>query len=102
MTINVTNIIRDHPQITDSAIVAARQVVEAIQQNQFPITISLQGVRGVPSSFFNALLFEIHQAAGLKHFQNNQIRFEFDAPSQEAIFNRSFKAFSESIASQAS
>ena len=53
--------------------------------------MSLAGLKGLPSSYFNPILRAVREALGLTPLQR-RLRFEFDSPAQELVYERSLRA----------
>jgi hypothetical protein len=77
--------------VVESAGLVARRVVEALQSGE-SVVVSVRGLRGVSSSFFNVLLDAAEKALGSK-LDNGQFTVETETTTQRTIYDRSYAAF---------
>ncbi len=69
----------------------ADDVVLLLDQNK-RVVLSVRGVRGVSSSFFNVILSRIRDAVGAR-IEPTRFTVDTDTQTQRLIFERSMKAF---------
>jgi hypothetical protein len=81
--------------VVGSAKKLAQAVVSALITHD-KITVSLTGLRGVSSSYFNTLLSDIVATHGADAIFN-RINFQFDSDAQRSIFQRSFDAVTKNL-----
>ncbi len=62
--------------------------------DQEKVIVSLRGMRGVSSSYFNVLLRSVATSFGAAALKD-RISFLFDSFAQELVYERSLKSFSE-------
>jgi hypothetical protein len=76
--------------------VAARVV--AIQEQGHVAKVSLKGIKGVSSSFFNEILHALRITVAVPA-PWDQLSFEFDSELQQKVYDRSRAAFLRSLPS---
>lgn len=89
ITIHSKDFIDESRAVTDSAAAIAQIVADSLQ-NGASVVVSVRGVRGVSSSFFNIIF-----AAAARVLNGDAGRFSVitDTPTQELIYRRSWDAF---------
>jgi hypothetical protein len=61
------------------------------------VTISLLGLRGLPSSYFNTILLPLVEAVGIAAVRQ-RVRFQIESEVQRQVFQRSLDAVAKSVA----
>jgi len=61
------------------------------------VQISLDGMRGLPSSFYNTLLLRLIQALGVEAVRR-RVTFQFDSNPQREMYQKSLDAVTKSVA----
>jgi len=89
-TIAVREMIRPADDIAGTAHRVAELAVDHFRRNELPVIVSLRGVRGVPSTFFNAMLMDLRGEFGDAGMEN--VRFEFDSDRQRETYERALHA----------
>ncbi len=74
--------------VVKSGIVLADATLRALEEND-TVTISLKGLKGASSSYFNVFLRRIEEECGLAEIEDH-IHLEFGSKIQEMVFQRSF------------
>ena len=82
--------------IVNSGAMLADRALAALGAGQ-PVEITLAGMRGVSSSYFNILLKQLLDGVGLATF-NQRVKFGFDSGVQEQMFRRSFESLTRNAA----
>lgn len=88
--VNAHNFMMESGSVVESASALAQQVVRVLEQGR-TVRISLAGVKGLPSSYFNVLLEHIVQLTGFDAI-GERVQFEFDSRPQQVVFARSLEA----------
>jgi hypothetical protein len=71
----------------------ANRIVDALQStsSEESVRVSLAGVRGAGSSFYNVVLRSVEKWVGMQALET-RVRFEFDLKPQEFVFGQSLRA----------
>jgi STAS-like domain of unknown function (DUF4325) len=80
----------------ESASLLADAVVARLNDGA-DVEISLSGLNGMPSSYFNVVLLRIMREFGVDAI-NRRVKFQFDTEVQRQVFQRSFDAAAKSVA----
>lgn len=83
--------------IVDSARLFGTHLQQVAKSTERIVEVSLVGMKGVSSSYFNLLLRMMIEAMGLEQLKK-RIRWRFDSPLQESVFERSWNAISKEAA----
>ena len=89
-TINTLDHLDPSRPVTETAEVVAGAVLRGLDSGG-SVTVSVRGVCGVPSSFFNVILKAVQQHVGGR-VDPARLGFEFDSKLQEMIYQRSLDA----------
>lgn len=81
--------------VVDSAKQLAGMVINALNSSP-KVIVSLSGIRGLSSSFFNTLLSDVASVHGVSSLYD-RLDFAFDSNAQKMIFDRSFAAVTRSV-----
>jgi len=86
-----------HPEgyIVESANLLADAVLEFLR-SQSEVEISMIGMRGTSSSYFNTIIQRIVQEIGVEAMER-RVKFIFDSNAQREIFGRSLAAVTKSV-----
>jgi hypothetical protein len=89
VTINSNDYIGSHANVTESAALIANEATRQLKAGA-RVVVSVKGVRGVSSSFFNVIFAAVSDVLG-----GNPDRFSVatDTATQRMIFQRSWDAF---------
>jgi hypothetical protein len=74
--------------IVESASLLAEAVISRLQKEQ-EVEISLAGIHGTSSSYFNTILRTLVEVEGLENV-SRRVKFRFDSKAQEHVFGRSW------------
>ena len=88
--VQATQFIDPSGSIVKSATAVGAAVLEQLDKGS-DVVISLAGMKGVSSSYFNLVLqaiVERHGAAVL----NSRVRFAFNSPAQDVVYQKSLRA----------
>ena len=94
-TIKATDFLDSRRDIVESAAILADALVERINQGG-GVEISLAGLKGIPSIYFNVVLLRLAEAFGPEVLEN-QVKFQFSSESQRYVFERSLDAVRKSL-----
>jgi hypothetical protein len=89
-----------HPRglIVDSASLLAKEAISRLRSEP-EIEISLVGINGTSSSYFNTILRTLLQAEGLDLAAvSRRVKFRFESKAQEHVFLRSWQSVSAEAA----
>lgn len=78
--------------VVESAELVADNVVSALDASNDVVVVSLRGLRGVPSSFFNVILGRIRASFGVDAIRT-RFRVTDASDLQLRVYQRSFEAF---------
>lgn len=76
--------------IVQSALAFAKAIVAQLGLGEV-LAVDFAGLKGLPSSYFNPILQAVKSCSGLAVI-GDQLRFTFDSPAQEQVFNRCLQA----------
>lgn len=76
--------------VVKSGFMLADAAVKAIEEHG-RVRISLKGLKGAPSSYFNVFLSRIEEQCGLAEI-GDHVLLEFGSKVQEMVFRRSFES----------
>lgn len=85
--VNATDHLDPGGSVVRSGIALADAVLEALEQSG-AVNVSLRGLKGASSSYFNVFLRRIEEGCGLAEI-GSRIRLEFGSKIQEMVFERS-------------
>ena len=88
--IEVSKLADPAESVIDSAERVAGVIGERLRRAETPVIVSMRGMRGVPSAFFNAILVLVRSQFGETGLQ--AVRFEFDSELQRSTFDRALSA----------
>jgi hypothetical protein len=83
--------------IVESARLLGLQVQQVVKSRQQPVEISLLGMKGLSSSYFNLLLRMLIEVTGVDQVRD-RVRWRFDSPLQKSVFERSWSVISKEAA----
>lgn len=89
-TIEALSLIQPDRSIVENAEILANHVLQSLASTH-KVCVSMAGVRGVSSSYFNLLLRRLVNAFDVDVVQD-RVMFRFDSPVQEQVFRRSLEA----------
>jgi hypothetical protein len=88
--IEVIKVVNPAEAITDSAARVADLIGDRLHRRETPVVVLMHGLRGVPSSFFNAILVRLVSQFGVESL--DVVNFEFDSELQRGTFTRTLQA----------
>ncbi|MFO0083546.1 MAG: hypothetical protein ACK55O_13170 [Phycisphaerales bacterium] len=81
------------PEVSAALAVAASAA--RVLSSSSAVRLSFHGVRGASSSFFNALLLELHRLGGADAIPD-RLMMDFDSGAQKFVYDRSLNAYLKS------
>jgi hypothetical protein len=93
MLIEVSTIYDPTQPVETIGMAVANRIVDALQSvpQDESVRVSLAGVRGAGSSFYNVVLRGVEKWVGMQALET-RVRFEFDLKPQEFVFGQSLRA----------
>lgn len=86
-SISATDCLDPDGSVVRSGVAVADAALKALEENDVVI-VSLQGLKGASSSYFNVFLRRIEEGCGLSEI-GEHIQLEFDSKIQKMVFERS-------------
>jgi len=81
--------------IVESGLMLARTVTARLSASD-AVEISMEGMRGLSSSYFNAFFSELVEKFDLTTIEN-RVTFAFSTNAQESIYRRSLESFKKAV-----
>ncbi|HTW93998.1 MAG TPA: hypothetical protein VMD30_04330 [Tepidisphaeraceae bacterium] len=96
MTIDASKFLDKQGLAVESALLLATAVLDHLGRGE-TVEVSMVGMRGVPSSYFNVLLSRIVDGFGVGAM-DGRVTFRFDTRTQREIFHGSLESVRRSVA----
>ncbi len=91
--INARDFVDESRPVVDSAMAVAQEAARQLRGGAC-VVVSVRGVRGVSSSFFNVILSVVAEVLR-NDFSDNRFDVETETPTQRMVYARSFSAFAD-------
>jgi len=89
VTLNAAAFNQEDGSIVGSATCFADELVRNLRDGR-SVNVSMKGMRGVASSYFNVILQRITKELGIEVLE--RVTFQWDSAAQELVFQRSLKS----------
>jgi hypothetical protein len=96
VTLEATHFLDPDGSIIGSASLMGQAAWEKLQAGE-DVRISLVGLKGLPSSYFNIVLLRLIEALGVDAVRH-RVTFQFASAAQKQMFQRSYDAVAKSVA----
>ena len=93
VTIQAIDFTVQDEKLVDSAERLAEAIIDSLEAHE-RVVVSLKGLRGVSSSYFNVILRNLVSSIDLAAVEE-RTEFQFDSLAQEMVYQRSLLSFSE-------
>lgn len=95
-SIIATEFVNPQGLIVESGLLLAARISAALTAGE-AVEVSLAGMRGLSSSYFNVILGTLVEGFGLPAIEN-RVRFVFDSQAQQQTYRRSLDSFKRAVA----